>query len=59
MSARKYCQPNWEHRCTQCRDYAPRRRVCPVYRMTVKREKAIIREVRKEFREFMKAQSAV
>jgi hypothetical protein len=29
----KFCIRNSEDRCIQCRDYAPKKRVCPVYRV--------------------------
>ena len=57
MKLSKHCVPNFEDRCTQCRDYAPRKRVCPVYRVMIKQEQAAVRQVRKDFREFLKTQS--
>lgn len=57
MKLSKYCVPNFEDRCNQCRDYTPRKRVCPVYRVMIKQEQAAVWQVRKDFREFLKAQT--
>jgi hypothetical protein len=34
----KFCIRNSEDRCIQCRDYAPKKRVCPVYRIYKKQQ---------------------
>lgn len=35
----KFCIRNSEDRCIQCRDYAPKKRVCPVYRIKKQQRK--------------------
>jgi hypothetical protein len=42
----KFCIRNSEDRCIQCRDYAPRKRVCPVYRATQKQRRAAVEAVK-------------
>jgi hypothetical protein len=49
----EFCIRNRENRCIQCRDYTPRKRVCPVYRATQKQRQAAIRTAKKDFREFL------
>ena len=48
MSIHKHCVPNDEDRCNQCRDYAPRKRVCPVYRLTLKQWPELVEHLRDE-----------
>ena len=35
----KFCIRNREDRCIQCRDYAPKKRVCPAYRIKKEQRK--------------------
>jgi len=53
MTISKFCIRNSEDRCIQCRDYAPRNRVCPVYRATQKQRRAAVEAAKSEFREFL------
>lgn len=49
----EFCIRNRENRCIQCRDYTPRKRVCPVYRATEKQRQAAVRAAKKDFRKFL------
>jgi hypothetical protein len=51
----KYCLPNWESHCIQCRCFVARKRVCPIFRVMKRQRAAEVGKARKEFREFLKA----
>jgi len=53
MEIRKYCIRNSEDRCIQCRDYAPRKRVCPAYRIQQQQRRDAVEASKREFREFL------
>ncbi len=38
MNISKFCIRNSEDRCIQCRDHAPKKRVCPLYSLLKKRD---------------------
>jgi hypothetical protein len=50
----KFCIRNSEDRCIQCRDYAPKKRVCSVYRIAKKQRSAAIEATKSDFCAFLK-----
>jgi predicted RNase H-like nuclease (RuvC/YqgF family) len=44
----KFCIRNQEDRCIQCRDYAPKKRVCPAYRILLKQAPELLEHLRHE-----------
>jgi hypothetical protein len=52
----KFCIRNSDDRCIQCRDYAPQKRVCPVYRITKKERTASVETAKSDFRAFLEAE---
>ncbi len=44
----EFCIRNSEDRCIQCRDYAPKKRVCPVYRIKQQQLKKKLKKQKKK-----------
>jgi hypothetical protein len=44
----KFCMCNSEQRCITCRDYVPRKRICPAYRIMLEKAPEIIERLRME-----------
>jgi len=55
MNISKFCIRNNEDRCIQCRDYAPKKRVCPVYRITKKQRSVAVKAAKSDFRQFKRS----